>query len=57
MASQPTYDPEVWVGGVSKRQLKQLYSEKAGTPLLGRATQGQFAPGLDLEAVHDRRAR
>ena len=45
MASQPTYDPEVWVGGVSKRQLKQLYSEKAGTPLLGRATQGQFAPG------------
>ena len=45
MASQPTYDPEVWVGGVSQRQLKQLYSKKAGTPLLGRATQGQFAPG------------
>jgi penicillin-binding protein 2 len=45
MASQPTYDPEVWVGGVSPRQLKELYSEKAGTPLLGRATQGQFAPG------------
>lgn len=45
MASQPTYDPEVWVGGISKRQLARLYSEKAGTPLLGRATQGQFAPG------------
>ncbi|MBJ7356480.1 penicillin-binding protein 2 [Nocardioides sp.] len=45
MASQPTYDPEVWVGGISPRQLKQLYSKKAGTPLLGRATQGQFAPG------------
>jgi penicillin-binding protein 2 len=45
MASQPTYDPEVWVGGVSPRQLKRLYSERAGTPLLGRATQGQFAPG------------
>ena len=45
MASQPTYDPEVWVGGISPRQLKQLYSAKAGTPLLGRATQGQFAPG------------
>jgi len=45
MASQPTYDPEVWVGGISPRQLKELYSEKAGTPLLGRATQGQFAPG------------
>ena len=55
MASQPTYDPEVWVGGITKKQLARLYSEKAGTPLLGRATQGQFAPGLDVEAVHDRR--
>jgi len=45
MASQPTYDPELWVGGITKRQLSELYSEKAGTPLLGRATQGQFAPG------------
>ncbi|HEX6151452.1 penicillin-binding protein 2 [Nocardioides sp.] len=45
MASQPTYDPEVWVGGISKKQLARLYSEAAGTPLLGRATQGQFAPG------------
>ncbi len=45
MASQPTYDPEVWVGGITKSQLARLYSEAAGTPLLGRATQGQFAPG------------
>ena len=45
MASQPTYDPGVWVGGITKAQLAHLYSEKAGTPLLSRATQGQFAPG------------
>ncbi len=45
MASRPTYDPGVWVGGITKRQLARLYSEAAGTPLLGRATQGQFAPG------------
>lgn len=45
MASQPTYDPEVWVGGISDDQLSRLYSEQAGTPLLSRATQGQFAPG------------
>ena len=45
MASQPTYDPGVWVGGITNKQLSRLYSEKAGTPLLGRATQGQFAPG------------
>ncbi|TWH00681.1 penicillin-binding protein 2 [Nocardioides sp. J9] len=45
MASQPTYDPSVWVGGISDKQLKRLYSEAAGTPLLSRAFQGQFAPG------------
>ncbi len=45
MASQPTYDPGVWVSGISQKELTRLYSEKAGTPLLSRATQGQFAPG------------
>jgi penicillin-binding protein 2 len=45
MASEPTFDPGVWVNGISQKQLTRLYSEKAGTPLLSRATQGQFAPG------------
>ncbi len=45
MASQPTYDPSVWVGGITKKQLARLYSDSADNPLLGRATQGQFAPG------------
>ena len=45
MASQPTYDPNVWVGGISEDQLERLYSAEAGTPLLSRAMQGQFAPG------------
>ncbi len=45
MASQPTYNPEVWSGGITSKQLNRLYSEKASTPLLFRATQGQFAPG------------
>jgi penicillin-binding protein 2 len=45
MASQPTYDPNVWTGGITKAQLSRLYSTAAGTPLLSRATQGQFAPG------------
>jgi penicillin-binding protein 2 len=51
MAGQPTYDPSVWVGGISARQLARLYSEKAGTPLLFRATQGQFAPGSTWKPV------
>ena len=45
MAGQPTYDPGVWISGISTKGLARLYSEKAGTPLLFRATQGQFAPG------------
>jgi penicillin-binding protein 2 len=45
MASQPTYDPAQWVGGISRTQLARLYSARAGDPLLARAYQGQFAPG------------
>ncbi|MEP6665145.1 MAG: penicillin-binding transpeptidase domain-containing protein [Nocardioidaceae bacterium] len=45
MASYPTYDPDVWVGGISQGDLDRLYSTKADTPLLSRAMQGLFAPG------------
>jgi penicillin-binding protein 2 len=50
MAGFPTYDPSVWVGGISSNDLARLYSEDAGTPLLFRATQGQFAPGSTWKA-------
>ena len=51
MASQPTYDPEVWVGGITRKQLKALYSKANGNPLLARATQGQFAPGSTWKPI------
>ncbi len=51
MAGFPTYDPSVWVGGISSQALSRLYSDKAGTPLLFRATQGQFAPGSTWKPV------
>jgi penicillin-binding protein 2 len=51
MASQPTYDPSVWVGGITKKELSALYSKAAGEPLLGRATQGQFAPGSTWKPI------
>jgi penicillin-binding protein 2 len=51
MAGAPTYDPNVWVGGISSKQLKRLYSAKADNPLLFRATQGQFAPGSTWKPV------
>ena len=51
MASYPTYDPRVWVGGISQRELNTLYSQAAGTPLLSRATQAQLAPGSTFKPV------
>jgi penicillin-binding protein 2 len=44
-ASYPTYDPTVWVGGISQRRLSTLYDTAAGEPLLSRPTQAQLAPG------------
>ena len=51
MSSQPTYDPEQWVGGITQKQLNRLYSKKAGLPLLSRATQGLYAPGSTWKPV------
>lgn len=45
MASYPTYDPNIWVGGITQADLNTLYSKQAGTPLLNRADQGLYAPG------------
>ncbi|GAA2017724.1 penicillin-binding protein 2 [Catenulispora yoronensis] len=51
MASTPTYDPNVWTGGISQADYAALTGESAGTPLLSRAYQGQFAPGSTFKAV------
>jgi penicillin-binding protein 2 len=51
MASQPTYDPAQWVGGITSKQLARLYSAKAGDPLLARAYQGEFAPGSTWKPI------
>ncbi len=45
LASYPTYDPAVWVGGITQRDLDRLYSSQGQLPLLNRADQGQYAPG------------
>ena len=45
LASSPSYDPTVFVGGISRTELSRLTDERAGTPLVSRAVAGQFAPG------------
>jgi len=48
MASYPTYDPSIWIGGVSKKQYKELIASDA---LASNAYQGQFAPGSTFKVV------
>lgn len=43
--SLPTYDPSMFIQGVTQQQLNQLQSERNGVPVLDRVTQGQFPPG------------
>ncbi|HKB31336.1 MAG TPA: penicillin-binding protein 2 [Streptosporangiaceae bacterium] len=45
MANYPTYNPGVWVGGISQREFNRLFGQAGGEPILDRATQGQYAPG------------
>lgn len=51
MASQPTYDPNAWVGGISAKDYARLTGKKSNFPLLNRAIQGQAAPGSIFKVV------
>ncbi len=48
MASYPTYDPSIWVGGVTQKQYKSLIKSDS---LSSNATQGLFAPGSTYKVV------
>ncbi|MER6525206.1 penicillin-binding protein 2 [Streptomyces sp. NPDC001508] len=51
MASAPTYDPNVWVGGISAKDYQALTGKNSDYPLLNRAIQGQSAPGSTFKVV------
>ncbi|WP_370652744.1 penicillin-binding protein 2 [Frankia sp. Cj5] len=51
MASLPSYDPSVFVGGVSEADYQALSDPANGIPLLSRAYQGSGAPGSTFKAV------
>ena len=48
MASYPTYDPSIWVGGVTQKQYKSMIKSDS---LSSNATQGLFAPGSTYKVV------
>jgi penicillin-binding protein 2 len=51
MASYPSYDPSVWVGGISKNEYTALTSTTSNFPLISRAMQGQFVPASTFKIV------
>ncbi|WP_328364509.1 penicillin-binding protein 2 [Streptomyces sp. NBC_00445] len=51
MASNPTYDPNAWVGGISAKDYTRLTGKSSNYPLLNRAIQGQAAPGSIFKVV------
>jgi penicillin-binding protein 2 len=51
MASYPTFDPNVWVGGISTKDYNKLADPHANRPLLDRAIQEQKAVGSTFKVV------
>ena len=50
MASQPSFDPNVFNAGVSSAQWRQLTANRA-TPLINKTTNGLYAPGSTFKMV------
>ncbi len=51
IASYPTYDPKIWLDGISTAEYQALNDKVNNVPLISRATQGLFAPGSVFKVV------
>src|SRR5437764_1505172 len=51
LASNPTYDPSIFVNGIKPDLFAQLNDPVSGFPLNNRAIQGQYAPGSTFKLV------
>ena len=51
MASEPTFDPSVFIGGVSNDDWAVLNSEDGGTPLINRAIYGQYMSASTIKPL------
>ena len=55
LASQPTYDPSVWVGGISQQPAGAALLREGRHPAAGPGHPGPVRARLDVEADHDGR--
>ena len=51
MASYPTYDPNIWVGGISSKDYKSITSKKNNYPNQSARLPGRVRAGLDVQGV------
>jgi penicillin-binding protein 2 len=51
MASNPEYDPNDWIGGISPAKYKKMTGKKSNYPLLNRSIQGLAAPGSIFKVI------
>lgn len=51
MASHPSFDPEVYVGGLSDEDWAKLSKPSANNPIVNKVSQGLYAPGSTYKAV------
>lgn len=50
-ASDPDYDPEWFVGGISNQHYAQLTAPSANDPMIDRAIAGEYAPGSTFKLI------
>jgi penicillin-binding protein 2 len=51
LASAPTFDANIWTGGISAADYRALTDEGAGQPLLDRSVQSALAPASTFKVV------
>jgi penicillin-binding protein 2 len=51
MASSPTYNPNVWVGGISAKNFAKLQKKSANYPLIDRADEVGYAVGSTFKPI------
>ena len=51
LASYPTYDPAVWVGGITGEEYAALTSDGSGHPLISRVTEAGMAPASTFKVM------
>ncbi|HEV3407271.1 MAG TPA: penicillin-binding protein 2 [Gaiellaceae bacterium] len=51
LASNPTFDPDVYVGRVEKKELRRLADPVANSPTLNRPVAGLYPPGSTFKPV------